>query len=227
MTKNNFQKTAIRNRRAQTGEVFSVAKRALAETTWFDLYREGAGGFSAGLHVIASRPGMGTTAFMMNVMGHFQKPLFLTLDLSALAIRKRFADGIELTKVAVMESSEGFIEDFALMTEKFDAVFIDYVQLMSMTMDSKQTQTEKMEGIIAALHQIAIDNNLPIFVASQVNRTSADTTSFPELDSLRGTGSLAEVADSVTMLRADSDAFYFKVVKSRRGVVGTTGKLSR
>lgn len=78
MTKNNFQKTAIRARMAETGEPYSVAARAIASMltpTWPSLDKAIDGGFKPGrLYVVGSRPGVGKTLVAINLAVKLSKP---------------------------------------------------------------------------------------------------------------------------------------------------------
>ena len=78
MTKNNFQKTAIRQRMEATGEPYSVAAReiaALPAITWPSLDNALAGGFKPGhFYVIAAQPKVGKNLVAVNLAIKLSRP---------------------------------------------------------------------------------------------------------------------------------------------------------
>jgi len=117
-------------------------------------------------------------------------------------------------------------------THNIGIVFIDYIQLMSLGKKAENRQQEITE-ISRKLKGIALRENIPLVVLSQLNRqVDARDDHRPRMSDLRESGSLEQDADLVLLLyRGDyyrKDEPDFKptglaeviVAKNRRGPVG-------
>lgn len=108
-----------------------------------------------------------------------------------------------------------------------DFVMIDYVQLVSAT-GKHSNRVLELSEITRSIKHIAREFNVPIFVAAQLNRSSAiRQNNEPYLSDLRESGSIENDADVVLLLWRDddkTDVTQFKIAKNRNGPTGR-GKL--
>jgi len=124
------------------------------------------------------------------------------------------------------------------MHEKYglDAVFIDYIGLIS-SKDQKHGENQTLTRISRNIKICAIENRLPIFVLSQLNRESAKRRDDkPTLVDIRSSGSIEQDADVVMFpyrykeIGVDGNRFMGSiteiiVAKNRNGDCGVIGKI--
>lgn len=171
---------------------------------------------SAGVTVIAARPGIGKTTLAVNIAQHCvlheQLPIaFFSLELS----KKKLVEKINLPQTKL------FIDDTAKITvseihqkcreqkDKHDLglIVIDYFQLL----DGEKAD-EKAEG----LKDMSLDLGVPIVVTSQLSRSFENcrpclTTAFGE------SGALVNIADNVIFLyREESGECELIIAKSKK-----------
>jgi replicative DNA helicase len=105
-----------------------------------------------------------------------------------------------------------------------DLVAIDYLQLMSPARRGRSRE-EEVAQMSTDISRIAGDMNVPIILASQLNRTFEHERRAPELRDLRESGRIEQDADVVMMIHRGSDkADNRRVVyvrKNRNGPLGT------
>jgi replicative DNA helicase len=104
--------------------------------------------------------------------------------------------------------------------KRLDVVFVDYLQLL--TMDGKQeNRTQEVSAISRGLKAIAKDNDLTMFVLSQLNRgVEARENKRPMLSDLRESGQIEQDADSVLFLYRDE--YYLKQTEPDTGSAAHT-----
>ncbi len=114
------------------------------------------------------------------------------------------------------------------MLHQFDAVFIDYLQLMSCP--GKQSKDAEIGEIMGSLKALAMDIKVPIIIASQLNReVGKNDKGIPRLSNLRESGTIEHSADVVILIyrpilynKSDSLSEYHAIVaKQRNGKTGT------
>jgi replicative DNA helicase len=153
--------------------------------------------------------------------------------------------GTEYSKVSdalgIMHDLELFIDDRSgqsfwdvrsttrrLKAERgLDLVIIDYVQLMSGSLDRHgANRNEEIADISRRLKIMADELNLPVILCSQLSRAGAkrnDPT--PQLSDLRESGALEQDADTVALLHRknyrEGGLTYFILAKQRNGPTGT------
>ena len=116
-----------------------------------------------------------------------------------------------------------------------DAIFIDYLQLMTHKPTSRQSSTaENISETMKGLKQFAREMNIPVTVLAQINREvekrqAVTVVHDPKLSDLKGSGGIEENADIVILVHRPY--YYSKdeedigkdkliVAKNRRGEVG-------
>jgi replicative DNA helicase len=115
-----------------------------------------------------------------------------------------FISLIERNNLIVLNdlSEENLRIKIKLMTEKFnlDAVFIDHIGLVS-SKDQKHGANQVLTRISRNIKLSAIENAIPIFVLSQLNRESVKRKDDkPILPDIRDSGSLEQDADIVMFI---------------------------
>lgn len=111
-----------------------------------------------------------------------------------------------------------------------DAVFIDYLGLMDDDFQHRD-KTAKISSISMQLKRVALDLNIPVVSAVQLNREVESRSDHkPQLSDLRDSGSIEQDADVVLLIarkrrQGDSEdghgsEFYLRVAKNRHGAMG-------
>jgi replicative DNA helicase len=135
-------------------------------------------------------------------------------------------------------SEENLRIKIKLMHEKYglDAVFIDYIGLIS-SKDQKHGENQVLTRISRNIKLCAIENKLPIFVLSQLNRESVKRKDDkPILVDIRSSGSIEQDSDIVMLLYRYKEHSGGNLVlgpvteiivgKNRNGYIGVIDKLS-
>ncbi len=194
------------------------------------------------LIVIAARPGMGKTAFVLSMTRNsaidFDKPVAVfSLEMSSVQLATRLisseselssqklkkGDLVDyeweqlISKITPLEDAPIYIDDtpslsvFELrakcrrLKEKHDIqmIVIDYIQLMTVGLDSKQGNREQeISTISRSLKSLAKELDVPVVVLSQLNR-SVETrggNKKPQLSDLRESGAIEQDADMVLFI---------------------------
>jgi len=110
---------------------------------------------------------------------------------------------------------------------KLGLIVIDYLQLISPT-DTQTPREQQVAEASRGLKAMAKELDLPVFVLSQLNRSSEKENREPRLSDLRESGSIEQDADVVLMLAPPKDAdekfqaaaYDLVVAKQRNGPVG-------
>ncbi|MCF8229800.1 MAG: replicative DNA helicase [Bacteroidales bacterium] len=212
------------------------------------------------LIIIASRPGMGKTAFTLsmarNIAVEFKKSVAVfslemssvqlvtrlissETQLSAEKLRKGNLENYEWeqlnAKINNLVDSKIFIDDTPALTifelrakcrrlkaqHDIDVIFIDYLQLMSGTAESKGNREQEISNISRSLKSLAKELNVPIIALSQLSRAveTRGGSKKPILSDLRESGAIEQDADLVLFIyRAE----YYKIDVDEEGN-STTG----
>lgn len=113
-------------------------------------------------------------------------------------------------------------------TRGLDVLFVDYIQLLQ----PDQKASSRVEGvgeITRALKLLAMELDIPIVAAAQLNRVAANSGNPPRLSDLRESGSIEQDADCVILLHRPDDQLSqpikkieLCVAKHRQGSCGKT-----
>ena len=210
----------------------------LGVETGFKAFDFMTGGLRGGqLTIVAGRPAMGKSAFMLNMAENMARRgvpvLYFSLEMPAneLAtrvvlsraetnievIRNGFLDTrskIKITEAADQFASEPmFVDDrggltmldirgrarLAVRRWGVKAIFVDYLQLVSHT--GAQSRENEVGFVSRGLKAMAMELNVPVVAAAQVNRKAEDRSdNRPKMSDLRESGSIEQDADLVCLL---------------------------
>lgn len=84
--------------------------------------------------------------------------------------------------------------------KKCDLAVVDYLHLIQKERSKNETLDQVIGRIVEALKQLALEENIPVLLLSQMNRNSvnrAEKLHLPELHDLRDSGVIEQVADCV------------------------------
>jgi len=247
MTKNRFDKQAIRERMALTGEPYSVAAREISQlplTTWSKLDEVIDGGFRRGsMYLIGSKVAGGSTQMAANLAVKLSQPnnavAFICGDSTPTVLSARMAnvmtkqptepeakcyDAIENHLTKNVGSLYGFptiteVRRFVESTPNFKAVIVEHAQLIDA--ESGDTNPLPMASVARHLKSLALELNLPVIVFANFSNSSVR-------QHFAGSGAL-ETSSDVVLRFVRSDYFTplpngadasLTVTKNRSGEVG-------
>ena len=194
------------------------------------------------LVVIASRPGMGKTGFILNLLEDISDSyncILFNMEMSEKQVYQRLAGintkikmqyqtdlqteyqkeklkegciNISKKKIKVISSSQTInsIRRKIINESKNEhtIVFIDYVGLIIGR--KNQTPYERVTEIVKELRQISLDYDCTIFLVSQINRNSVNSSDkkgksqIPKIQDLKESGELEQSATTVLMLHDEN-----------------------
>ena len=109
-------------------------------------------------------------------------------------------------------------------------VLVDYLQLLTPPSGTGENRQTEVAAISRSLKRVAIEENIAVLAASQLNRASeARAERRPTLADLRESGQLEADSDAVILLHRDSDLpenLYLIVAKNRHGRIGEVSTLA-
>ncbi|MBM3403627.1 MAG: replicative DNA helicase [Bacteroidetes bacterium] len=193
------------------------------------------------LIILASRPGMGKTAFALtmarNIAVQFRKPVaFFSLEMSSVQLVTRLIaseTGISAEKLkrGKLENYEWeqldvkikplieaplYIDDtpslsiFELRAKSrrlkaqynIEIIFIDYLQLMTASMEKGSNREQEISSISRSLKSLAKELNIPVIALSQLSREVEKRTGSkkPILSDLRESGAIEQDSDQVLFI---------------------------
>ncbi len=96
------------------------------------------------------------------------------------------------------------LEKIKQIEKKIDLVIIDYLQLMKLTNNKKETRTFEISEISRMLKILAKDYNIPVIVLSQLNRNLEQRyNKRPIIADLRESGAIEQDADLILFIYRD------------------------
>ena len=172
------------------------------------------------LIIVAARPSMGKTAFVLSMarnmaVDHERPVAFFSLEMSSVQLMMRLIIAEAATKP--LGAAPLYIDDTpALSVFEFRSkarrlkihndiqiIIIDYLQLMTGgTQDSKGNREQEVAFISRTLKAIAKELNVPIIALSQLSRATElrGGSKRPQLSDLRESGAIEQDADIVAFI---------------------------
>jgi len=173
------------------------------------------------LVIIAARPSMGKTAFVLSMarnmtVNHKIPIAIFSLEMSVLQLVNRLIAAETELPSEKLRSAPLFIDDTPAITlfelrakcrrlktqNDIQMIIIDYLQLMSGTPETKGNREQEVSTISRGLKAIAKELDVPIIALSQLNRSvemrSGDKR--PQLSDLRESGAIEQDADLVIFI---------------------------
>ena len=193
------------------------------QATGFDNIDLKMGGMD-GLAVLGARPGMGKTAFALNVAEHIVynelKPVvFFSLEMGAQQLMLRLVSSMTRIKYSALRYGELEDDDwtklagFMNQSEKtkqygsLGVVIIDYLQLIEMPNNKNCTKAQAVSEVSRELKILTKELGCPIIALSQLNRANEQRSDKrPTLADLRDSGAIEQDADSVMFIH-NEDAY--------------------
>lgn len=195
----------------------------------------GGGFYSGELIVVAGRPLMGKTTFVLTMAqrmsnDHNINIAYFSLEMDCEQVLKRVNQINHVSQDIKENRNTFFVDDtpgisVAQLKQKciecqkeqnIDIVFIDDLQLMSGD-DKCESRTQELDCVANGLKELAIKLNVPIVLVVQQGRLVEQTREFrPILSDLRESGSIAQIADTIIMLYRDE---YYNHNSEKKGVM--------
>lgn len=220
-----------------------------------ELDRYTSGWQRADLVIIAARPAMGKTAFVLSMarnmaVDHKQPVAIFSLEMSSVSLVTRLISseteiyGNKLkngdlrddewtqldARVKPLEEAPFYIDDTPaisvfeirakarrlVQTYGVRAIIIDYLQLMTVNIDTRGSREQEVSLISRNLKAIAKELNIPVIALAQLNR-SVETRGGdkrPQLSDLRESGAIEQDADMVLFLHRPE---YYGILEDNDG----------
>lgn len=172
------------------------------------------GGFHGGsLNVVASRPGMGKNAFVLQCAAGMakntdKKICMFSRDISLDHIKKNFAGSCDQGNLMIDDSTPITLSQVrAKLAEISDlgAVIIDFHLLQSDNGACEQNAAASACKISGELKRIALESEVPVLCNTRLPKKPYKGSRRPGPGELRVCGNLAEVADVILFLHRDAD----------------------
>ena len=242
-----------RNVKKDVTQINPVIKDAMEMLQKAALQKEGLSGLRTGfegldkmtsgwqnsdLIIIAARPAMGKTAFVLsmakNMAVNFNTPVALfSLEMSNVQLVNRLIVNVceipgEKIKSGRLESYEWEQLDFKIKERTkarrlvrehgIKCIIIDYLQLMNASGMNFGSREQEVSTISRSLKGLAKELNIPIIALSQLNRGVEARQGVegkrPQLADLRESGAIEQDADMVCFIHRPE---YYKITEDERG----------
>ena len=179
------------------------------------------------LIIIAARPSMGKTAFVLSMARNMaidhEKPVaFFSLEMSSVQLMMRLIvaesglSSADVRTTRILPTAPLFIDDTPALSiyelrskarrlkaqHDIQIIIIDYLQLMTGNADSRGNREQEVASISRGLKSIAKELNIPIIALSQLNRSIESRSGLkrPQLSDLRESGAIEQDADIVAFI---------------------------
>ena len=240
-----------RNVKKDVTQINPVIKDAMEMLQKAALQKEGLSGLRTGfegldkmtsgwqnsdLIIIAARPAMGKTAFVLsmakNMAVNFNTPVALfSLEMSNVQLVNRLIVNVceipgEKIKSPIFVDDTPSLSVFELRTKArrlvrehgIKCIIIDYLQLMNASGMNFGSREQEVSTISRSLKGLAKELNIPIIALSQLNRgvenREGEEGKRPQLADLRESGAIEQDADMVCFIHRPE---YYKITEDERG----------
>ena len=182
----------------------------------------GGGFFPGSLNILASTPAMGKTSLAIQIASHIaycdREVAFHSMENNENEIRNRIKiqGGNSTNSKFFCECWYKLTSDYLYKTtikNRFDAIFIDYLQLLS------NKNYDSVINDINVLKLLAIDKNIPVVITSQLDRNYINRR--PTLDALGNSGALEKEADVIIIPYRTHESSELIVAKNSFGKTGS------
>lgn len=165
------------------------------------------------LTCIASRPGLGKTTLLIDIINNVSKNtdnkiIFVSLENSKEQLEERIkSNNVELiTNKLFINDIEDTCRSLSYKYHYLSLIVVDYLQLIKPEIRRKNLLREKID-IVKALKQLSIELNVPIIITSQLPRTDEK----PKLEDL----DITYHYNKVLLLYNDGSNLKINVVKNK------------
>ena len=192
-------------------------------TTGFPTLDEAIGGFHpAELTIIGGRPAMGKSSMMISMVLNMAKhnkisSVVFSLEMPSEAMVRRMIKDMQNPYAEMPWLNLIYIDDTPSLSitalrekclqlkneENIQAVFIDYLQLLTLDDNAKNkpSETARMEQLLKSLKAIAQELELPVIVFSQLNHSEDTGTKRPTLANFMESASVVrQLADKILFI---------------------------
>ena len=188
-------------------QIESAAKRENGlsglETGFHELDKLTSGWQNSDLIIIAARPAMGKTAFVLSMAKNMSVDYNIPVQLNS-RLRKLYGAPLFIDDTPSLSIFELRTKARRLVREhNVKAVIIDYLQLMNASGMKFGSREQEVSMISRSLKQLAKELNIPIIALSQLSRKVEDrndNNKRPQLSDLRESGAIEQDADIVCFI---------------------------
>ena len=160
------------------------------------------------LVIIAARPAMGKTAFVLSMarnmaVKHHQAVAIFSLEMSAVQLVNRWIASETELSAEKLKTGRLTDEEWQQLKQKYGikVLIIDYLQLMTAGADMRGNREQEVSLISRQLKIIAKELSIPVMALSQLNRgVESRPDKKPMLSDLRESGSIEQDADMVMFI---------------------------
>ena len=198
-----------------------------------DRLLSGGGVPDSGLIVFGGRTGTGKSVLQAQVAAAFAKrdepAIIISLEMGRAEIAERLAktirrDTLRRLPIQIVDAASNLnpIVSLIRLAHRRDGIqlaCIDYLQLFE-TGDRSSNRERQVAEISRALKRLAMELNIPVIAASQLNRGAEHDKRKPRLSDLRESGAIEQHADIVVLLHRADDGSQLIVAKQRNGATG-------
>ncbi len=208
---------------------------AIHATGLVDLDRllSGGGIANGGLIIFGGRPGTGKSVLQTQVAATFARrdepAIVISLEMQRAEIAERLAratdrDKLRRLPIQIVDNASSLsrITSLIRLAHRRDGIqlaCIDYLQLIE-TGDRSSNRERQVAEISRTLKRLAMELNIPVIAASQLNRGAEHDKRKPRLSDLRESGAIEQDADIVVLLHRADDESQLIVAKQRNGGTG-------